>query len=392
MPDFSKTRFLHTADWQIGKPFQSITTHAQREALRSRRIETVRGLRALIEQHQLQFVVVCGDLFDSSTPDQSTVSALCSAVGALQVPVYAIPGNHDHAGPGCIWKQEFFLREQQQLAPNLHLLLKPEPTTTESAILLPCPLLRRHENVDPTAWLRNFDLSTLPTDRPRIVLAHGSTQGFSSAEEEDRDHAANSIDLDRLPQKGIDYIALGDWHGAKSIGERAWYSGTSEQDRFAKGEGNRPGHVLKVEVEPGRPPAVELMATGFIQWHQPPPFDLNGDDALEHLKHSMDSLLGRRTGSDLLKLELTGSLSLEGSVRLEGLIESLRARLLDLRLHREIVVEPSPEELAELTGRDDPLISTVARELHQESASPDPEEAALAKAALRELHLQLRSP
>ena len=30
----------------------------------------------------------------------------------MDVPVLAIPGNHDHAGPGTVWEQDFFRREQ----------------------------------------------------------------------------------------------------------------------------------------------------------------------------------------------------------------------------------------------------------------------------------------
>ena len=89
-------KFLHTADWQIGKPFQSITDTSKREALRQKRLDTVRGLKSLIVKEKLDFVLVCGDLFDSATPDQATVSGLCAAIGELEVPVYVIPGNHDH--------------------------------------------------------------------------------------------------------------------------------------------------------------------------------------------------------------------------------------------------------------------------------------------------------
>ncbi|NBB79811.1 MAG: hypothetical protein GVY36_10240 [Verrucomicrobia bacterium] len=191
-------KFLHTADWQIGKPFQSIADHAKRENLRQQRLETIGKLGELIQSEKVEFVVVCGDLFDSATPDQPTVSALCSAIGTLKVPVFAIPGNHDFGGPGCIWKQEFFLREQEQLAPNFHILLEASPVVLDQAVLLPCPLLRRHESNDPTAWLRT-EPEGLPKDLPRIVLAHGSTQGFSSSGESDQDSAINRINLDQLP-------------------------------------------------------------------------------------------------------------------------------------------------------------------------------------------------
>ena len=101
-------KFLHTADWQIGKSFQYIKESSKQELLRQKRLETVREFKSIIVQQDLSFVVVCGDLFDSPTPDGATVASICAAIGELNVPVYAIPGNHDHGGPGCIWEQAFF--------------------------------------------------------------------------------------------------------------------------------------------------------------------------------------------------------------------------------------------------------------------------------------------
>jgi DNA repair exonuclease SbcCD nuclease subunit len=378
-------RFLHTADWQIGKPFQSIADNAKREALRKQRVDTIRGLRSTVESESLDFVVVCGDLFDSFTPDKATVSALCSAIGELKVPVYAIPGNHDHGGPGCIWEQSFFKREQEQLAPNFHILLKPEPLVLKTAVLLPCPLLRRHESVDPTAWLRS-EPEGLPEDLPRIILAHGSTQGFSSSGESDSESAVNRIQIEQLAQSAYDYIALGDWHGMKKISEKAWFSGTPEQDRFAKGDGNQPAYALTVEIK-GRsqPVQVNPVQTGKIGWHALAPVQLNSDQDLDELELQLDTLLEKRTNSDLIKLDLTGALSFNGLEKFEALAESLAARLIRLNLDQNMQVEPSTEELDALSECQDPLIAQVAREL-RDSFSEDP----LARDALRELQLELR--
>lgn len=378
-------RFLHTADWQIGKPFQSIQDSSKREALRQQRLDTVRSFKSLIDSQELDFVVVCGDLFDSSTPDKATVSALCSAIGSLKVPVYAIPGNHDHGGPGCIWEQEFFQREQAELAPNFHILLKPEPVILENAVLLPCPLLRRHESNDPTAWLRS-EPEGLPTDLPRILLAHGSTQGFSSSGDSDQDSAINRINLDQLSADTYDYIALGDWHGMKEITQNAWFCGTPEQDRFAKGDNNRPGQVLMIETE-GRPSPMRIQATsvGQIGWHEPEPFNLTSDDDLETLKTTIEHNVGTRTGKDLLKLNIHGTLSFAGAEQLEQLIESLHARLIRLRLDQQIQIEPTSEELEALTLSNDPLIAQVATALQHESANDS-----IARDALRELHFQVQ--
>lgn len=382
----SMLRFLHTADWQIGKPFQFIQDTSKREALRSQRVETVNSLKTIISKHDLEFVIVSGDLFDSFTPDKSTVTKLCGAIGELGVPVYAIPGNHDHAGPGCVWEQEFFKQVQQELAPNFHLLSRPEPVIAEKVILLPCPLTRRHSATDPTEWLRQLP-DDLPEDRPRIVIAHGSTQGFSSQGEEDTSPAVNQIDLERVDPAAIDYMALGDWHGTRQINPKAWFSGTPEQDRFAKGENNNPGNVLIVELS-GRhsQTSVRMEKTGQINWIDIPEFSLTSDTAIAAFESKMTNLLGQRVQKDLLSIGLTGALSLAAHHQLEQVFEKLESRLIHLRLKRDLLVEPSDEEMQGLINRDDPLIASVAGQL-QQNMTTDPDD--IHRLALRELYIQV---
>lgn len=383
--------FLHTADWQLGKPFASVGTDSKRFRLQEQRIQTIRDLAARVADSKAAFVLVAGDLFDSPHVTKSTVSAACAAIGSLNVPVFVIPGNHDHGGPGSIWEQDFFLREQKQLAPNLVLLPKPEPVVLDSAILFPAPLLRRTEAVDPTAWIRQAVLdSSLPSGLPRIVLAHGTIQGFGS-QQDDEDGSPSSgnwIDLSSLATGAIDYIALGDWHGTKPVGPKAWYSGTPEIDRFPKGEGNDPGNILKVTVSRGQPPVVEKIPTGHFAWKEMS-FRFSDDASLDLFSDRLDEVIGPRGDEHLLLLTLEGSLGIEASSRLEKILESRESRLVRLKLDFRVTIAPSDAEIAALTRRaEDPLIATVATSLvarcHGET-----EDAAIARLALRELHTAL---
>lgn len=382
--------FLHSADWQLGKPFASIQNDSKRFRLQEQRLQTIRGL-AQSDQPAPSFILVAGDLFDSPHVTKATVSAACAAIGSLKIPVLAIPGNHDHGGPGSIWEQEFFLREQQQLAPNLRVLLKPEPVILDSAIIFPAPLLRRHEPGDPSAWIRQaVHDHALPADLPRIVLAHGTIQGFGSQQddEEGTPAAVNWIDLASLPADAIDYIALGDWHGTKQVGPKAWYSGTPEIDRFPKGEGNDPGNLLKVSVARGQPPSVEKIATGRISWKELT-YRFSDDASLDLFSAQIDQLIGQRGDELLLLLILAGSLGIEASSRLEKALESWESRLVRLKLDSQITIAPTEEEITALTRRtEDPLIATVASELVSRSKG-ETEGAAIARIALRELHSAL---
>ena len=115
--------FLHSADWQIGKPYARVPDPEKRARLKQVRLEAIARLGAVAMAEQVAFVLVAGDLFDSIGPTRAEVAQACSAIGAIPLPVLVIPGNHDHGGPGSLWQEPWFLAVQRELAPNLQVLL-----------------------------------------------------------------------------------------------------------------------------------------------------------------------------------------------------------------------------------------------------------------------------
>ena len=379
------TSFIHTADWQLGKPFSRVADPDRQANLRRQRLESLDRIGDVARQQQASFVVVAGDVFDSHRPPDRLVSLALERIGRLGLPVYIIPGNHDYGGPGSLWESEHFQRENRELAPNLTVLLAAEPVDRDDAILLPCPLLRRQQLNDPTEWIRQFDFTGCD-DRPRIVLAHGSTLNFrQDGDEEDGGRQANFIELDRLPLAEIDYLALGDWHGMVQAGDKAWYSGSHETDRFPK-EGQRTGHVAVVDVRRGGSPVVEPVQTGHTRWLEyPATFATDAGPAA--LKEALEQLVGdaeRRLS--LLKLSLSGSLGLAGHAELAAVLEEWQAALLDLRRDGSVAVAPTADEIAALVHTTaNPLIAHVAGQL-QSQIEGGGEDAALAGTAIALLH------
>lgn len=388
-----RIKILHSADWQLGRPFASVRDDGKRQKLRAERLEVVRRMAGVVEKEGVQVVMVAGDLFDSSKADRATVSAACDAIGKLRVPVLVIPGNHDHGGPGTIWEQEFFLREQQALAPNLRVLLNGEAELVEldggGLVVLPAPLLRRHESGDVLGWMgeQSFEWEGAK-DWPRVVLAHGTIQGFGSDAEEDEvgGGVANWLNLAKLPMAEVDYVALGDWHGTKQVGDRAWYAGTPEADRFPKGEGYEAGNVLLVTVGRGVEPVVEKVKVGRLNWSVMELY-LAEDAGVEVLAGRLQELTGDHAGEHVVNLALSGVLGLAAMKEVEELLESWEARLLRLKLEQRLRVAPAEEELLGLTQRvDDPLTATVAKQLMEGLSGADSEAAEVTRLALRELY------
>jgi hypothetical protein len=401
--------FLHSADWQIGKPYARVTDPDKRARLRRARLEAIARIGGHLHpvdgSPAAAFLLVAGDLFDSPTPAESDVSAVCAAIGHLEVPVLVIPGNHDHGAPGGVWHGDFLRSERRRRAPNLQVLLEARPVEMESAVILPCPLLRRTDSRDPCGWLRQLDWSLLPSDKPRLVLAHGAVHGFGArdldplgataasdaalessvdADEENPAAAGNRLNLTADWMEEVDYVALGDWHGMKQVAERAWYAGTPEPDRFPRSDDYRAGRVLRVTAGRGVLPQVTPLLTGAIGWH-PLRFHCGDDADLDRLEQRIDDQLAGRVGSDLLLLEIGGSLSLAGQRRYDALLGRLEAQVLRLKIRGGCRVAPSTTELAALTGRPgDPLVARVALNLQQRLEQGGEER--LVRLALSELH------
>ena len=386
-------RFIHTADWQIGKPYRRVKDEQKRFKLRQERLNVISRIREAARMNGSKFVLIAGDLFDSPTPSSSVVTEVLEIIGEINVPVIVIPGNHDHGALGTVWHTDNFKKYQKQMAPNLSLLLESDPFEIEDAVILPCPLLRNKDNTDPTLWLRNFNWNTISISKPRIVLAHGSVREFGgqnyNLNEETQSRANNLVNLDQLPIDEIDYIALGDWHNLKQVSENAWYSGTPEPDRFDQGENNNRGQVLQVDVSRLQKPEVKSIATGRIKWHNLN-FRFNSDKDLDRFERQVEGLTAGRVSRDLLRVEISGALSLSGYSRFELLKADLENKLIRLRIKGECHKVPESDELEKLTrGIQDPLIAQVAGKLKERlnrEDDLDSEQASITRLALCELY------
>ena len=379
---------LHTADWQIGKPYGRVADPDKRSRLRQVRLEAIDRIAAAAAACEAAAVVVAGDLFDAPTPSPSDVSAVCAAIGRIACPTLVIPGNHDHGGPGSIWQSPLLASERQRRAPALTVLDQRQPYELEQLVVLPCGLQQRHESSDPCGWLNQLDWGSLSPDKPRLVLAHGGVSGFAGSDLDDEHPTgpANLINLKAPWLEQVDYVALGDWHGCKQVHPKAWYSGTPEADRFPRSAEYRSGQVLAVALQRGAPAQVTSHPCGAVGWH-PLQVALNGDADLTSLEQQVETLLAGRVGADLLLLELSGQLSIDGQQRLDGLLQRWEAQLLRLKRRGQVGLRADAAELQALADQTDaPLVAAVARNLQQQLATDQGDSGGTLAQALLELH------
>jgi DNA repair exonuclease SbcCD nuclease subunit len=367
-------RFIHTADWQIGKPFRNFGD--KESVLRQARLAAIETLGRLAAAEGAAHVLVAGDLYDTETPTQKTLQEPLERMRNFPaVSWHVISGNHDYHRGNGLWDRA----EATGLPPNVHLHLTPEPAQLgPDAVLLPAPLRRKSEVNDLTEWM---DGAASTAGQIRIGLAHGSVQGFDSSGD-----ANNPIAPDRAKRAGLDYLALGDWHRTLQIGPATWYAGTPEADRFNSQE---VGQALLVEIAgPGAPPRVTPHRTGAYRWlSQAEDISAAADlDGLEARLRALPDLT-----SLLMRLDLGGTLDLTARADLERRLAALEAAMFWLEPNLEdLHLRPTPADLEKIDF-DGVLREAAERlKLQAESTGASPVERRRAEEALVQLFLLTR--
>jgi DNA repair exonuclease SbcCD nuclease subunit len=365
-------KFLHTADWQIGRLFATFDPeHAP--LLAEARIAAVERLAALATAQGVDAVLVAGDVFDAQTVSDRTVRRLFNALSAFAGPWLMIPGNHDAALAESVWTRA---QRLGAVPANAHLCLTPEVRLFSELgfAVLPAPLTQRHTYGDLTDW---FDSAETPAGLLRIGLAHGSVQGILA---EDID-SANPIAMDRPERARLDYLALGDWHGTKIVGPKLAYSGTPEPDRF---KANDSGQALLVDISAaGAVPQITPVSTAQFHWRS--------IAAELQVESDADLLMGQLQAlqsNEVIDLTIMGRIGLAMQSQLLEAIGQAEASARHLQVDLSgLQLVPSDDDIAGLQA--DGYLAEVINELRSATAVPDTSGATVAHDALALLAAEL---
>jgi DNA repair exonuclease SbcCD nuclease subunit len=285
-------RFFHTADLHLAKPFGRFDEDT-RAALRAARLDAVRKIGVAARVHNAEFVLIAGDTFDAEAPPAKVVRRALDVMGEFADLLWVLlPGNHDSLAAVDLWE-----RIARDKPDNVILAVTPEIIEIgDQVAILPAPPTVRNPGVDLTDWMTDAQTGS----RFRIGLAHGGILDFGSEE-----GTVAVIQPDRAERSNLDYLALGDWHGQKSITSRTWYSGSPETDSF---KGHSQAGTLLVEITaPGETPQVTSVSIGQFDW-QPLALDVfSGTDPVQQLIGALPDL---DRDKSLVRVEVSGRLGL----------------------------------------------------------------------------------
>lgn len=279
-------RILHTSDWHIGRSFHG---HSTLDALSG----VLGALVAQVRDHEVDLVIVAGDVFDSAAPSAACYPLLTGTLAAIAdagARVVVTSGNHDSAAR--LGFQSALLRD------GISILTDPRavgtPVTVPDAegpvhvygIPYLEPAIVRH--VWPGVELRSqaqtmrHALDLVRADHAArggraVVAAHCFAAGVEATPGVEREIRQGGLDVVPLSAfDGPDYVALGHIHGRQQLSERVRYAGAPLHYSF--GEAGKPrGSWL-----------VELDASGLasVEW-----LDLPVPRPLVTLRGTLDELL-----------------------------------------------------------------------------------------------------
>ncbi len=297
-------RFIHTSDLHLGKRFGQFPEEL-RGRLTEARHKSIEKLSDIARVQDANLILVAGDIFDTGTPSPAIIRQSLRSMGKdPAIRWVLLPGNHDSMSSDQLWHQV-----ERDSPENVILALENKPVEISGDVfLLPAPCINIRPGRDLTQWMCS---ASLPSGCLRIGLAHGAVQSFGE------EGATDVIAPDRAERAGLDYLALGDWHGQIQINERTWYSGAAEPDRFKH---DMPGKALVVSIDGhGALPDVKPVETESFHWISTTLPLLPGEDAAARLRAILPELARRR--DTLIRIIPEGRVRLPERLRLEKSIK-----------------------------------------------------------------------
>jgi DNA repair exonuclease SbcCD nuclease subunit len=310
--------FIHTADWQLGKPFARFDETLSGR-LRAERQDVIGRIADAAKARHCSHVLVAGDVWDSTLPGQDVLTQPLDIMAEHpEIIWWLLPGNHDRDDTDGLWD-----RVQARGLANIRILREAEPVEmTDGVWLLPAPWQRLHHGEDLTHWM---DGAETPDGAIRIGLAHGGIKTFGSKDHgRDGGETGEVIPPNRATTARLDYLALGDWHARVAINSRTHYSGTPEPDRHKVGDR---GQVLHVQIDaPGAEPKVTDIATARYDWPViEAPLRVDGvDGVIQQIEQAITT--GPAERHTLVQISLSGETAVSEWAAVERYLDTLKGR------------------------------------------------------------------
>ncbi|MBN3181255.1 exonuclease subunit SbcD [Pectobacterium brasiliense] len=286
-------RIIHTADWHLGQYFYTKSRAAEHQAF-------LNWLIVQVEQHQVDAIIVAGDIFDNGSPPSYAREMYYSFVVALQrtgCQLIVLGGNHDSVAMLNESRELLACLNTQVIAcasdePPQQVLLLENRQRQPGALLCAIPFLRPRDVLTSKAgqsgdekqlalqeaitahYQQCYQLACQKRDElglplPIIATGHLTTIG-ATASESVRDIYIGT--LDAFPAQAFppaDYIALGHIHRPQRVtqSEHIRYSGSPIPLSFDELNSEKSVCLVSFvpDVPPQTPPQIDILPIPMTQ-------------------------------------------------------------------------------------------------------------------------------
>jgi len=330
-------KFLHTADWQLGMARHYLDQDSQAR-FSGARLDVIEKMAKLATDEQCEFVVVCGDVFESNQVQRQVVVRAFEKMAAFpQLDFFLLPGNHDPLDASSIYSSPTFI---ERCPENVNVLTGPEPVQAAQGVeLISAPWPNKH----PTTDLMEAACGGLELDDSlRIVVGHGAIDSFSPDPNDPKLIALERLE-EHISAGLIHYVALGDRHSTTNVGVtgRVYYSGAPEPTDYDEID---PGNVLIVSLDADH---LDVDVRRLCTWRfLRGSWELSSNEDIDALEEWLSGLEDKdRT---IVKLSMVGQVSVAQKARLDDLLEhhiDLLAAFETWERHSDLVVIPDNADL-----------------------------------------------
>jgi len=315
--------FIHSSDLQIGMPFKFLKRDSAIEMMKADRLDSLNSIGKEAKSRGAEFVLIAGDLFDSSLTSRPLVEKVCQSISRFPCDVYVLAGNHEWKDSNSnILESDLFLKQ----APGNLKVLQPgiNPISDDTEIFA-VPVTGTHNQQE----IIDSGLSQIPKSKNkfRILAMHGQLDSIMPLSQ-----AKIRIETikELLDSGQVDYVALGDRHSTTNclypdlmqdvMTDRVFYSGAPEPTDFNE---QHQGNILSVTIN-AENCVVELLPIGRWNFESigsaNSPFKLENDTNLSHLFEKWKANGGDRK---IVKLYFESYLEVSKLIELQTILEEL---------------------------------------------------------------------
>ena len=234
-------KFLHTADWHIGRKLQGKDLLEDQQVVLDNLITEMKKINP-------DFLIIAGDLYDRSVPSKEATTLLQELLVKINIecniPIFAISGNHDSRerlaiGEAWFSKHKFYLHTRLDQSfdkitfedTDIYLLPYFEPF--EAREYFEDATLTTHNSATKRVIdeiYKNIDMS-----KTNILVAHTFVSGGLETDSE-REISVGTVENVAVEIfEKFDYVALGHLHNPNAIKEeRIKYSGSPMAYSFSE--------------------------------------------------------------------------------------------------------------------------------------------------------------